>query len=353
MASTKRADMRSPSPEQDEEFDPVAFQASLDESVNAARQLVDSWIPQDFGGGSRASNASLSVQSLKDRARPPRMGLGAQPAAIHKQQAEDRKLKERLLGKGRNGSLGDEGSTVRVSEEQNGRDEGASESDSDDEDSRSRVISKGKGKATANGPTTVANGTKHASNNPFVTQKKASATPQEPDSTPRLFNDPSPSKPSPSKPLPTATPAANESTDASSSSNRTIAPVSFDPKDAETSASSGLSKNQRKKQRKQEREQEHKQKLVAESRKEEEMERNKSLKRSRPEEEDGEEEREAINEDVDMDAEGPKDTEGSSKAAARTITEVTGVAESKKKKKKRKGKGKGGESDTTPQLLNL
>jgi len=67
-------DSRSPSPE----FDPQAFQASLDESVNAARELVNSWIPQDFGGGSNSANGfggpsgSSSVQSLKDKARPPR-----------------------------------------------------------------------------------------------------------------------------------------------------------------------------------------------------------------------------------------------------------------------------------------
>jgi len=71
----QQRDSRSPSPE----FDPQAFQASLDQSVNAARELVSSWIPQDFGGGSSNANGfaggasgSSSVQTLKDKARPPR-----------------------------------------------------------------------------------------------------------------------------------------------------------------------------------------------------------------------------------------------------------------------------------------
>ena len=68
----KQADKRSPSPTdqvQDEEFDLVAFQASLDQSVNAAKQLVNSWIPEEFGSGSVSSS---SVQSLREKARPPR-----------------------------------------------------------------------------------------------------------------------------------------------------------------------------------------------------------------------------------------------------------------------------------------
>jgi len=72
----KQADKRPPSTteakqdeEEEEEFDLVAFQASLDQSVNEAKLLVDSWIPQGYGS---TSNTADSVQSLKDRARPPR-----------------------------------------------------------------------------------------------------------------------------------------------------------------------------------------------------------------------------------------------------------------------------------------
>ncbi|GAA6011984.1 hypothetical protein JCM11491_000125 [Sporobolomyces phaffii] len=344
MVNKPRSDERSPSPDRDEEFDLAAFQASLDSSVNAAKLLVDGWIPQEFGQG---SGIASSVQSLKERARPPRMGLGAQPAAIHKQQAEDRKLKERLLGKGRNGTFGDEGSTVKAVDASKSGDD-ASGSDSDDEDSRSRVISKGKGKAkaTAVDPlSTGSNGVKHAANNPFVTTtKKTKIAAASPSATPRkastnappLFNDPSPSKP---------TSAAPESTSAaptSSSSTRTIAPVSFYSKSTDKSEPAGtLSKNQRKKLRKQEREQENKNRLIGESRAEEEAERKKASKRPRDENGD--------DEDVEM---GPPDAEAVEPVSNPSTGDATG-ADPKKKKKKRKGKGKGGDSTLAQPLLNL
>ncbi|GAA5841881.1 hypothetical protein JCM5353_001177 [Sporobolomyces roseus] len=345
-------DSRSPSPE----FDPQAFQASLDESVNAARELVNSWIPQDFGGGSNSANGfggasgSSSVQSLKDKARPPRMGLGAQPALIHKQQAEDRKLKERLLGKGRK-SLGDEGSTVAsVVGNKDGAEGEASESE-DEEDSRSRVIAKGKGKS--NGTTSVP--VKNAPNNPFITNTKkttpATSTPQKKPETP-LFNDPSPSKPSPAKPSPSSSKSATTGPESSKStfSNRTIAPVSFYPKDAPSSAPAPttFSKNQRKKLRKQEREQEVKEKLQAESRQEEEAER-KGMKRSR--EEDGEE-----NEGENVKANETEESQDVEMGAVeRSIPSGNGEVNGAGPKKKKKKKGKGGKGTATeaPPLLNL
>ena len=58
-----------PPQDDEEEFDLAAFQASLDQSVSAAKSLVDSWIPSGFGDGGRSST---TVQTLKDRARPPR-----------------------------------------------------------------------------------------------------------------------------------------------------------------------------------------------------------------------------------------------------------------------------------------
>jgi hypothetical protein len=65
-------DSRSPSPD----FDPVAFQASLDDAVNETRALIDSWLPKDLGpewtSAFAAKKGADGLQSLKDRARPPR-----------------------------------------------------------------------------------------------------------------------------------------------------------------------------------------------------------------------------------------------------------------------------------------
>jgi len=281
------------------------------------------------------------------------MGLGANPTAIHKQQAEDRKLKERLLGKGRNGSLGDDGSSVKGTDAKSpgvdGDGGGASESDSDEEDSRSRVIGKGKGKLET---PTVTNGTKQAVNNPFVTKKNGNSTPQKP-SLPALFNDPSPSKPSPAKSLPADSISTVDTTKPTPSTTKKIAPLSFYASASTTAPSeaAGLSKNQRKKLRKLEREKEIKEKLQAESRKEEEMERNGGLKRSREEEADEkEDEIEKGDEDGEMRTE---DIEGVDKT---DTAGQNGNDTHKKKKKKRKGKGKGAAGDSsapaTP-LLNL
>lgn len=278
------------------------------------------------------------------------MGLGASPAAIHKQQAEDRKLKDRLLGKGRSGPLEDEGSTVKVDAppgEATVTEGGpADDSDSDDEDSRSRAISKGKGKADASNSTSA----RHAPNNPFATKKaNLKSTPRKSDAkaTKPLFNEPSPTKPL----VDGSTAHASESAKSGPSSTQTIAPVSFYPTtDAGARAQesgAALSKNQRKKLRKLEREQETKKRLQEESRKEEEIERAGTLKRAR--EDEG---AEGDAEDVEMEAEGRTQSEPPTEA---DVEAGQGAQESqRKKKKKRKGKGKGsGESTAAPPLLNL
>ncbi|GAA6064265.1 hypothetical protein JCM10212_002592 [Sporobolomyces blumeae] len=358
---TRQRDSPSPSPE----FDPATFQASLDHSVNAARDLVSSWIPTDFGAGGAASSKSAAsgtaaVQSLKDKARPPRMGLGAQPAAIHKQQAEDRRLKDRLLGRGRQ-SIGDDGAVVKGKPEN--PDDGASSESDDDEDSRSRAIGKGKAKSATAATNGVASTTEHAPNNPFVipksnpTPEKQASTPKKATKTaPPLFNDPSPVKAS-------AAPSSSEPVESSkaTSSSRTIAPVSFykdTPAPASASSAAGLSKNQRKKLRKQEREAEIKQRMIEESRKEEESER-KKLKRSRGDDDDErreEEDRESGEQDGDDVEMAETDIPAGSAGNVDTLDDGEDTVEtknSKKKKKKRKGKGgNNGPAEPAP-LLNL
>ncbi|GAA5990811.1 hypothetical protein JCM5350_005123, partial [Sporobolomyces pararoseus] len=346
----KQAEKLSPPPtdeDQDEEFDLVAFQASLDQSVNAAKQLVNSWIPEEFGSGSVSSS---SVQSLREKARPPRMGLGASPALVHKQQAEDRKLKERLIGKGRNGSLGDEGSNVKLNETRQGADaqetREASESESDEEDSRSKSIGKGKGKPEASSSSVV----KHAPNNPFVTQKTTQkSNPRKSDAArPPLFNDPSPSKPSPSNTVPIASPSSEA--DSTKTSTKKIAPMSFYSSKTATMSSTpasegvGLSKNQRKKLRKLERDQENKKRLQEESRKEEELERNGGVKRAREEEEEAE----LGQGDGDVEMETGEKQETTTTSTADKGVNGDGSDSQRKKKKKRKGKGKGATSDSAP-----
>lgn len=61
----------------DDDYDPVAFQADLDLSVQHTRSLVASWIPTNLAtdwtdGGFSTKQGNDGLQSLKDRARPPR-----------------------------------------------------------------------------------------------------------------------------------------------------------------------------------------------------------------------------------------------------------------------------------------
>ncbi|GAA5975926.1 hypothetical protein JCM11641_002840 [Rhodosporidiobolus odoratus] len=138
---------RSPSPD---DYSPIQFQASLDDGLAQAKQLVQGWIPTDLGAGwdtaSSGASTAQGVQGLKDRMRAPRLGLGASASALHQQQAEDRKLVKQL-GPNRTRAVGDEGANVKLA---NG-DEGALENEEDSEDeeeSRSKALGKGgKGKA--------------------------------------------------------------------------------------------------------------------------------------------------------------------------------------------------------------
>ncbi|GAA5845458.1 hypothetical protein JCM9279_003039 [Rhodotorula babjevae] len=233
----------------DSDYDPVAFQADLDHSVSETRSLVQSWIPPHLGtdwsdGGFAAKQGQDGLQSLKDRARPPRLGLGAQPASLHKQLAEDRKIASRLL-RGRNLALGDEGSNVATASSApvaGGEDGEQSSSSDDDDESRSRAVGKGKARASA------------ASTNPFVlpsttNKPKTNGTPAK--ATRPLFNDPSPAKPSPSTSTSTGslmTPVASSSsfyTPPSTTSSTAAAAAAT----STTNGAAGLTKNQRKKER--------------------------------------------------------------------------------------------------------
>ncbi|BGP24759.1 proteophosphoglycan 5 [Rhodotorula toruloides] len=249
-------DLRSPSPD----FDPVAFQASLDDAVNETRALIDSWLPKDLGpewtSAFAAKKGADGLQSLKDRARPSRLGLGAQPASQNKQLAEDRKLKQRLIGKSRL-SMGDDGSKVKAVLSAGKGVEG--DLDDDEEDSRAKTVGKGKGKAGASGymnpfviparkkdPHTPANATASKSFDP--------SSPSSSKST--LFNNPSPVKPTASPSTSTAKPL--------------VATNSFYSPSTSTTAANGqpLSKNQRKKLREREKQAQRKRLLEEESRRE-------------------------------------------------------------------------------------
>ncbi|GAA5858147.1 hypothetical protein JCM1840_001060 [Sporobolomyces johnsonii] len=377
---------RSPSPD----FDPTAFQASLDESVSAVRALVDTWIPKDFAGGfastSNGATGAAALQSLKEKARPPRLGLGAKPAALHKQQAEDRKMRDRLLGRGKKTALGDEGTVVKAISGAAGQDE-ASESE-DEEDSRSRAVGKGKVKSNGLLPSTT-----NAPNNPFVLKKSttsagpSSATPQKSSAQP-LFNSPSPTKPSPA---PSTAASSSKPTKAAPA----IAPVSFYtaiPSSSTDTLTPALSKNQRKKLRKQERELELKQQREAESRKEEELERKRAREDAgEADDQDGEptsaspspkkarlgpkppfapvdspasmsvdgEEgpaspspRDAEDEDGADEDDGPGVGKLPATNGSEGAVQAGGAAAAQKKKKKKKRKSKGGEGAPAP-LLNL
>lgn len=62
-----------------DEYDPVSFQAALDDSVSQARDLVSSWLPANLGkewdNAFSSKTGQDGLQGLKDRARPPRCAL--------------------------------------------------------------------------------------------------------------------------------------------------------------------------------------------------------------------------------------------------------------------------------------
>ncbi|GAA6003851.1 uncharacterized protein JCM10292_003414 [Rhodotorula paludigena] len=342
---------RSSSPE----YNPAAFQASLDDSVHAARSLVESWIPSNLGHewsqGSQGQTGAAGLQGLKDRARLPRLGLGAQPAAAQKQFLEDRKLKNRLLGK--SAAYADEGASVRaVSTPGQGTsgDLDAGESDDDDEeDSRASAVGK---KPLANGVSA-----RNAYANPFVIPPKAGpSTPakQAGATGKALFNDPSPAKASSSS-------AATTSGSASKPLLGAPAAGAFYGDGAAPSTSAAPStKNKRKKERERVKRAEEQRAREEESRREEQaaagQEVDESLSRKRAREnEDGEaEDGEAAEEGERDDA----DTAGPSGAPSAEKVNGTAGGDSPGKKKRRKKKKKGSTSGASAgpaggALLNL
>ncbi|BGP40126.1 hypothetical protein JCM10450v2_004104 [Rhodotorula kratochvilovae] len=336
----------SPSRSSSPEYDPAAFQASLDESVQETRSLVESWLPKELGkeweDAFSQKKGTDGLQSLKDRARPPRLGLGAQPASLHKQQAEDRKLASRLL-RGRTTALGDEGANVTPAPAE---DAAASSSD-DDEDSRSRAVGKGKARAAS----AVTGASAYA--NPFVmpsTSKKAAAngTPVKPAAPKQLFNDPSPVKPSPSAAASTSTarPAG------------LMAPIAASSAYAANGAPpQPLTKNQRKKERERLKKEEERRRREEESRAEAEREEGpggaaSARKRAREEEDsaggEGAQEEEG---DAQEDADVSMASAPPSPAKAEGAAGADSPGKKKRRKKKKKNGGQGGE-DAAP-LLNL
>ncbi|KAK4056691.1 Golgi-to-ER vesicle coat component [Microbotryomycetes sp. JL221] len=134
--------------DEEQEFDLVKFQAQIDESIAKTMSLVDSWTPKNVAATwnkasqNGAGSASSSLSALENSARPPRLGLGASASAYHAQQAEDRKLRNQLLGHARrHKSAEDEVPTNSLSGNKptDGSAQGHDSSD-DEEESRARSI---------------------------------------------------------------------------------------------------------------------------------------------------------------------------------------------------------------------
>ncbi|KAI5480836.1 hypothetical protein MNV49_007248 [Pseudohyphozyma bogoriensis] len=120
--------------------DVAAFQAQLDDSVSSVKALVQSWIPTDLDSSWDAPSSSSNVNVLNQRARPARMGLGANPSAIHKQQAEDKKLRDQLL---RSTKAGASAAATADDKLVNGKGKATEADDnSDEEESRAGAIKK-------------------------------------------------------------------------------------------------------------------------------------------------------------------------------------------------------------------
>ncbi|TNY19448.1 hypothetical protein DMC30DRAFT_303619 [Rhodotorula diobovata] len=331
-----------------DEYDPVSFQAALDDSVSQARDLVSSWLPANLGkewdNAFSSKTGQDGLQGLKDRARPPRLGLGAQPASLHKQLAEDRKIAARLL-RGRPTSIGDEGANVRVRDDKEGAERGASseeEDDDDDEESRSRAVGKkarsGAGSGYAN-PFVMPNG----KGTPVKAGKAGAKA-----GAPPLFNDPSPAKPSPSSSAPsTSASGLMAPIKASSSfySGATSATANGTTAAAGAPALQGLTKNQRKKERERLRRDEERRRREEESRAEAEAEvengeaSGAGQKRARDEGGDGDDADVA-----DGDASMADDASASAPASPSRASEAgKGAGSDSPKKRRKKKKKKGGE----------
>ncbi|KAM0791342.1 hypothetical protein ACM66B_005810 [Microbotryomycetes sp. NB124-2] len=130
--------------EEDEPFDVVKFQAEMDGRLASARALVDSWVPTNLDSAWKEAERNLassvsSLAALESQSRPPRLGLGASVSAYHVQQAEDRKLRNQLLGHARKHKPRDEGDATSSTLKTNGSADTGADSE-EDEDSRTRAI---------------------------------------------------------------------------------------------------------------------------------------------------------------------------------------------------------------------
>ncbi|GAA5875668.1 hypothetical protein JCM3774_002576 [Rhodotorula dairenensis] len=285
-ASSSRAPADGDGDSDSDEFDPVSFQAELDASVNSSRSLVQSWLPSDLGNewddAFSAQKGAAGLQGLKDAMRPARLGLGAQPAAAHKQLAEDRKIKNRLLGKNRQ-SFGDEGANVKS---QNGmmrtsHDDRDDDHDDDEEESRAGAIGKSRNKSKA----AVSAGPKKDYINPFLLPKATLSDPAKSDvhvaanaGGKALFHELSPAR----KPAPDPLWSTSSQQTASTRKAPLVAAAAFydsgaaagpDAAPLEAGASGAqLTKNQRKKERQREKLAALKRQREDESRQEEEAE---------------------------------------------------------------------------------
>ncbi|KAK4054493.1 hypothetical protein OIV83_000987 [Microbotryomycetes sp. JL201] len=134
-----------------EPFDVVKFQAQLEDRLASARALVDSWVPTDLDPAWKESDKklapSVALAALESRARPPRLGLGASVSAYHVQQAEDRKLRNQLLGHARKHKALNEDNATPQPDKANALASGEADSE-EDEDSRTRSIKSTKKAAT-------------------------------------------------------------------------------------------------------------------------------------------------------------------------------------------------------------
>ncbi|BGP16336.1 hypothetical protein JCM10213_004877 [Rhodosporidiobolus nylandii] len=347
--SARERTSRSPSP-----FNPLAFQASLDDSIRDARALVEGWLPAGLGGEWDAPGGSVSaaqgVQSLKDRARLPRLGLGASPAALHQQQAEDRALAKQLgINKAR--ALGDEGSTVRATSTpgtgvEGAMDEDEEEESEDEEESRAKAVLS-KARMAPNNPFMLPSSsatTNGAGKKGKKAAKSSLSAPASPPSAGKpLFNAPSPAKPSASS---SSTPAP-----AAKAKNGALTANAFYSPSPSTSAPSleGLTKNQRKKLRDKQKAESAKRAREEESQREAQAEAGRegeaaeqpepAAKKARLEEAEGG--------DAEM-----HDAPSAPVSPAKSAAGGEGEGEKKKKKKKRKSKG-GAQASGEEPVLNL
>ncbi|GAA6034145.1 hypothetical protein JCM8097_000718 [Rhodosporidiobolus ruineniae] len=387
------ADSSSPPVDEDEDFNPVHFQANLDDALASARSLVEGWIPQglgpEWGSSGAGQTAQQGVQALKDRARLPRLGLGASPAAVHQQRAEDRKLAKQLgvalPSSSTYGSTSTPAATSKAGTGAEGDVEADEESSEDEEESRTRAVGKGKTKAVNGFNGAMANGkgkgaawkaAKQAPNNPFVlhgTSSSSTSTPAKATSTSAsaspsattngtsskpLFNAPSPSKPSASSSS-SAPPAAASSSSASVAKPGLSSSAFYSPTIDKPDLCT-LSKNQRKKLREKEAKLALKRQAEEESRAEHEGALSGTgAKRARTDEPAREE---ADQEMGEPEGEAPEadgePTEGSASpekgdAAGAEGGEAGAAKKRKKKKRKSKGGANGAGEGAGEPLLNL